>query len=90
MKLIMGLIGVFSVALIVMAAIIKTYKSKLKITESKLEVAEKNNKLLSEQVWNLRKAWEAVDDNAKEAEQKISELHGGDALGNAINGLHDD
>lgn len=52
---------------------------------------EDNNKTIEELRRSLdgsRKEADVKSENRKEAKKKIDELHHGDALGNALNGLH--
>lgn len=52
---------------------------------------EDNNKTIEElrRSLNVSRKEEAIkSENRKEAKKKIDELHHGDALGNALNGLH--
>ena len=56
--------------------------------ETQLDTAVKNNKVLMEQLNKLHEELRIKSENRKEADEKIKELHTGDALGNALNGLH--
>lgn len=63
-------------------------KTKRKETQGKLESTNKElAKAIAEQA-KLESTIQILRKNRKEADEKINNLHDGDALGNALNGLH--
>ena len=66
----------------------KIAKKESKEAKSSLDVCmEKYNELYAF-VNTLKEELRIKSENRKEADEKIKELHTGDALGNALNGLH--
>lgn len=63
-------------------------KTKRKETQGKLESTNKElARAIAEQA-KLESTIQILRKNRKEADEKINNLHDGDALGNALNGLH--
>ena len=56
--------------------------------KEELENALEANKALMKQLSLLHEETKIKTENRKEADEKIEELHNGDALGNALNWLH--
>ena len=66
----------------------RSEKIKRKETQGKLESANKElARAIAEQA-KLESTIQIMKKNRKEADEKINNLHDGDALGNALDGLH--
>jgi hypothetical protein len=61
--------------------------SKLSISEMKKNEYEHEIKTLKDINSQLREEMLIISENRRKADEKISELHSGDAVANAINGL---
>jgi hypothetical protein len=61
--------------------------SKLSISEMKRNEYEHEIKTLKDINSQLREEMLIISENRRKADEKISELHSGDAVANAINGL---
>lgn len=62
-------------------------RNELKLLKCQLETAEKEKDGYARQVQRLTSAAEIVSENRKEADEKIEELHSGDAVSNALDEL---
>lgn len=80
------------VALAVGLGLCVIYAKRQKSNANKYKALyENNNKTINELRRSLdgsRKEADVKSENRKEAKEKINELHHGDALDNALNGLH--
>ena len=62
-------------------------KAKLSASEMKKNEYEREIKTLKDINSQLREEMLIISENRRKADEKISELHSGDAVANAINGL---
>ena len=79
---------IFSIGLSVLFFMLwKTTKSVLKTTENDLNVCTKKYDELLLLFRKVEEELKIKSDNRKEADEKVKDLHKGDALDNALNGL---
>ena len=87
-KFFLILTAVLFVGILLLFFLWRSEKTKRKETQSKLESTNKElARAIAEQA-KLESTIQILRKNRKEADEKINNLHDGDALGNALNGLH--
>jgi len=87
-KFFLILTAVLFVGILLLFFLWRSEKTKRKETQSKLESTNKElARAIAEQA-KLESTIQILKKNRKEADEKINNLHDGDALGNALNGLH--
>ena len=87
-KFFLILTAVIFVGILLLFFLWRSEKIKRKETQGKLESANKElARAIAEQA-KLESTIQILRKNRKEADEKINNLHDGDALGNALNGLH--
>ena len=87
-KFFLILTAVLFVGILLLFFLWRSEKIKRKETQGKLESANKElARAIAEQA-KLESTIQILRKNRKEADEKINNLHDGDALGNALNGLH--
>ena len=87
-KFFLILTAVLFVGILLLFFLWRSEKTKRKETQSKLESTNKElARAIAEQA-KLESTIQILKKNRKEADEKINNLHNGDALGNALNGLH--
>lgn len=62
-------------------------KAEVKLLKCQLEASEKEKTAYARQVQRLTSAGEITAENRRESDEKIEELHSGDAVGNALDEL---
>lgn len=67
--------------------VLRHLKAEVKLLKCQLEASEKEKTAYARQVQRLTSAGEITSKNRRKADEKIEELHSGDALGNALDGL---
>lgn len=87
-KVLFWLCAALGVALFVCVMYAKKQKANAKKYRVKYEESNRMVAGLSRTINELRKEEAIKSENRKEAKEKINELHHGDALDNALNGLH--
>ena len=70
-----------------LVAFVLHLRSELKLTKCQLATCEKEKQGFAEQVQRLTSAAEITSGNRKEADEKVDELHAGDAVSNALDSL---
>lgn len=68
--------------------VLRHLKAEVKLLKCQLEASEKEKSAYARQVQRLTSAADITSKNRREADEKIEELHSGDVLGNALDGLH--
>ena len=68
--------------------VLRHLKAEVKLLKCQLEASEKEKTAYARQVQRLTSTADITSKNRREADEKIEELHSGDALGNALDGLH--
>ena len=87
-KFFLILTAVLFVGILLLFFLWRSEKTKRKETQVKLESTNKElARAIAEQA-RLESTIQILRKNRKEADEKINNLHNGDALGNALNGLH--
>ena len=87
-KFFLILTAVLFVGILLLFFLWRSEKIKRKETQGKLESTNKElARVIAEQA-KLESTIQILRKNRKEADEKINNLHDGDALGNALNGLH--
>lgn len=87
-KFFLILTAVLFVGILLLFFLWRSEKTKRKETQVKLESTNKElARAIAEQA-RLESTIQILRKNRKEADEKINNLHDGDALGNALNGLH--
>mgnify|MGYP006916229826 CR=1 FL=1 len=87
-KFFLILTAVLCVAILLLFFLWRSEKTKRKETQGKLESANKElARAIAEQV-KLESTIQILKKNRKEADEKINNLHNGNATGNALNELH--
>lgn len=87
-KFFLILTTVLFVGILLLFFLLRSEKIKRKETQGKLESTNKElARAIAEQA-KLESTIQILRKNRKEADEKINNLHDGDALGNALNGLH--
>lgn len=87
-KFFLILTAVLFVGILLLFFLWRSEKIKRKETQGKLESTNKElARAIAEQA-KLESTIQIMKKNRKEADEKINNLHDGDALGNALNGLH--
>lgn len=87
-KFFLILTAVLFVGILLLFFLCRSEKTKRKETQGKLESTNKElARAIAEQA-KLESTIQILRKNRKEADEKINNLHDGDALGNALNGLH--
>ena len=87
-KFFLILTAVLFVGILLLFFLSRSEKTKRKETQGKLESTNKElARAIAEQA-KLESTIQILRKNRKEADEKINNLHDGDALGNALNGLH--
>ena len=87
-KFFLILTAVIFVGILLLFFLWRSEKIKRKETQGKLESTNKElARAIAEQA-KLESTIQILRKNRKEADEKINNLHDGDALGNALNGLH--
>ena len=87
-KFFLILTAVLFVGILLLFFLWRSEKIKRKETQGKLESTNKElARSIAEQA-KLESTIQIMKKNRKEADEKINNLHDGDALGNALNGLH--
>ena len=87
-KFFLILTAVLFVGILLLFFLWRSEKTKRKETQVKLESTNKKlARAIAEQA-RLESTIQILRKNRKEADEKINNLHDGDALGNALNGLH--
>ena len=87
-KFFLILTAVLFVGILLLFFLWRSEKTKRKETQDKLESTNKElARAIAEQA-KLESTIQILRKNRKEADEKINNLHDGDALGNALNGLH--
>ena len=87
-KFFLILTAVLFVGILLLFFLWRSEKTKRKETQVKLESTNKElARAIAEQA-RLESTIQILRKNRKEADEKINKLHDGDALGNALNGLH--
>lgn len=87
-KFFLILTTVLFVGILLLFFLWRSEKTKQKETQGKLESTNKElARAIAEQA-KLESTIQILRKNRKEADEKINNLHDGDALGNALNGLH--
>ncbi len=87
-KFFLILTAVLFVGILLLFFLWRSEKIKRKETQGKLESTNKElARAIAEQA-KLESTIQILRKNRKEADEKINNLHDGDALGNALNGLH--
>lgn len=87
-KFFLILTTVLFVGILLLFFLLRSEKIKRKETQGKLESTNKElARVIAEQA-KLESTIQILRKNRKEADEKINNLHDGDALGNALNGLH--
>lgn len=87
-KFFLILTAVLFVGILLLFFLWRSEKTKRKETQRKLESTNKElARAIAEQA-KLESTIQILRKNRKEADEKINNLHDGDALGNALNGLH--
>lgn len=87
-KFFLILTAVLFVVVLLLFFLWQSEKTKRKETQGKLESTNKElARAIAEQA-KLESTIQILRKNRKEADEKINNLHDGDALGNALNGLH--
>lgn len=87
-KFFLILTAVLFVGILLLFFLWRSEKIKRKETQGKLESTNRElARAIAEQA-KLESTIQILRKNRKEADEKINNLHDGDALGNALNGLH--
>lgn len=87
-KFFLILTAVLFVGILLLFFLWRSEKTKRKETQGKLKSTNKElARAIAEQA-KLESTIQILKKNRKEADEKINNLHDGDALGNALNGLH--
>lgn len=87
-KFFLILTAVLFVGILLLFFLWRSEKTKRKEAQGKLESTNRElAKAIAEQA-KLESTIQILRKNRKEADEKINNLHDGDALGNALNGLH--
>lgn len=87
-KFFLILTAVLFVGILLLFFLWRSEKIKRKETQGKLESTNKElARAIAEQA-KLESTIQIMKKNRKEADEKINNLHDGDALGNALDGLH--
>lgn len=71
----------------VLGAVISHLKVDVRLLKVQLDTVEKEKQMYAERAAMLSNARSAVSKNRKEADEKVNELHSGDAVDNALGGL---
>lgn len=87
-KVLFWLCAALGVALFVCVMYAKKQKANATKYRVKYEESDKMVAGLTRTINELRKEEAIKSDNKKEADEKINEMHSGDALANALDGLH--
>lgn len=67
--------------------VLRHLKAEVKLLKCQLEASEKEKTAYARQVQRLTSAAGIASKNRREADEKIEELHSGDVVGNALDGL---
>lgn len=67
--------------------VLRHLKAEIKLLKCQLEASEKEKTAYARQVQRLTSAADIASKNRREADEKIEELHSGDVVGNALDGL---
>ena len=87
-KFFLILTAVLFIGILLLFFLWRSEKTKRKEIKGKLESTNKElARAIAEQA-KLESTIQILRKNRKEADEKINNLHDGDALGNALNGLH--
>ena len=87
-KFFLILAAVLFVGILLLLFLWRSEKAKRKETQGKLESTNKElARAIAEQA-KLESTIQIMKKNRKEADEKINNLHNGDTLGNALDGLH--
>ena len=87
-KFFLILTAVLFVGILLLFFLWRSEKIKRKETQGKLESTNKELAWAIAEQAKLESTIQILRKNRKEADEKINNLHDGDALGNALNGLH--
>lgn len=72
---------------LVLCVIVRHLRSELRMVKCQLEATEKAKNAYAEQAARLSGTLDVQNKNRKEADEKIDDLHTGDAVDNALGGL---
>lgn len=86
-KVFMIVLGLFLISDFVIYILWQRAESKLSASEMKKNEYEHDIKTLKEINSQLREEMLIISENRRKADEKIAELHSGDSVSNAINGL---
>lgn len=86
-KILLGALTGSLLLMCILALVIRHLRSELKLTKCQLATAEKERDGYAKQVQRIANAAEIAGANRKEADEKIDELHSGDAVDNALSEL---
>ena len=87
-KFFLILTSVLFVGILLLFFLWRSEKTKRKETQGKLESTNKELARAMEEHAKLESTIQMMKKNRKETDEKINNLHNGDTLGNALDGLH--